>query len=205
MKLENISIEAFRAGDHEVFKQVFNDMFPYLKFWLLRKFPNVNVMDVEDCLSEAFYKLFTYRQRIRDIDHIKQVLFLVCKHRVIDRWRLNVRTSPIVYDVLDEDDPLDEERWARTINLQVAATIEDSEDESGIEYLRKRMYYFIDRLPKMRRIVILLTIQGWPAKKIAAKLGLSPQTVNNHRNKAMKFIESRIPEARGRRKILCVK
>ena len=202
----NINLQSFRDGDQQTFKTVFDFLYPQIKKWMLWKFNNLSEEDAEDFAAEAFYELYHRRATIRDFAHIRQVLFLVCKHRVIDRHR--AKKNKIVSLVSDVsyigDESYNEQYMENLISLQVADELYYPMEEPLIESWKRQLNEVISGLPKMKRVILLLSAQGWSKNKIADKLGLKPQTVLNHRIRAMHKIEKAIPDAIGSRKRLTI-
>lgn len=154
-----------------------------LKAYLRSSFPAVR--DVEDVVQESYVRVWKAKA-IQPIRSAKSLLFTVARHLALNVIRKNHR-SPVfaVTDlerlcVLDNDTP-------------DAARAADSAQE--IELLAAA----IDSLPaRCRAIFILRRLQGVPQKEIAARLGLSEETVQrqaaNGLCRCQKFILRRLKE-----------
>jgi len=161
-----LNLDSFRAGDHDAFKQVF-----YANTDLLRRYLSANWKRIpsdvkEDIISEVFYKLYTHRDRIRDEKHIIQYLLVSLKHAIYDLYDKNKK--PFVdIEVLPQTAYFQEETIDKT------------------DY-RKLLRDAVNKLPKQRRqTILLLFYENKSMREVCEILGISYQTVMNHRNIAI--------------------
>lgn len=151
-----------------------------LKSYLRRTFPSVR--DVEDVVQESYLRVWR-RNLERPIESAKSFLFQVARNLASNAARRD-RTSPIeqVSDfdhlrVVEDKVGLAEAVCARQ---EIACLLE------AIETLPRRC----------REIVLLRKIQGLSQKEIAARLGLSEQTVQVQACRGLKRLQ-RIMRERG--------
>jgi RNA polymerase sigma-70 factor (ECF subfamily) len=132
-----------------------------LRGYVKSAFPDVR--DVDDVVQESFLKIWR-RQAIAPVRSAKAFLFTVARNIALNTLRRQ-RRSPIIAVtdlnafgvVSDESDVVESIAAAQRIELLVDA---------------------VDSLPaRCREIFILRRLKGVPQKEIAARLGLSEQTV----------------------------
>jgi RNA polymerase sigma-70 factor (ECF subfamily) len=154
-------VEEPRPDHNKWFAQEVQPHEPILRSYLQGAFPSVR--DVDDVVQESYFRVWrTYATQ--PIRSAKAFLFTVARRLALDDIRRQ-RRSPII-DVTDLGAlfVLDDAPSAN----EAAATAE----EIGI------LVEAVDSLPaKCREIFILRRLQGVSQKEIAARLGLSEQTV----------------------------
>lgn len=60
------------------------------------------------------------------------------------------------------------------------------------EEIVRLLYLYIDDLPRMRKQIIKLSVNGFSGKEIADKLGISVNTVKVQKNKSIKYLRDRL-------------
>ena len=132
-----------------------------LKAHLRGSFPSVR--DVEDLVQESYLRVW-HRQLACPIASAKGFLFKVARRLALDTLR-HERHSP----------------FDRVTDLSVSRVIDNGPNVAEAACTRQEIEFLmeaIESLPhRCREIVMLRKIQGMPQKEIAAKLGLSEQTV----------------------------
>jgi RNA polymerase sigma-70 factor (family 1) len=166
----------FREGDRDAFKWIHDQMVRPLIYFA----ENIvySPVDAEDIVANAFYKLFNKRAELASYDHIKRWLYVIVRNEAIDYLRKKTKDRKLCED---------------TIFLQ-------SEVEANAETERVKTVIFetilkvIDKLPRQRKVVICLYFFGGKTtSEIADMLGLSTQTVLNHKTKALESIRKVLP------------
>jgi len=165
---EEAIMTAFREGNKEAFRIVYDHTVRPLTYFV----ENIirNQADAEDIVANGFHKLFHAREDMRTYEHIKRWLYVIVRNEAIDylRSRTRVRESQqdIAYLESGVDEHVETER-VRSILLQ------DINRE-------------IDRLPRQRKTILrLYFFEQKNTTEIAELLQLSPQTVLNHKTKAL--------------------
>ena len=135
-----------------------------LKSYLRGSFPHG--VDVDDVVQESYLRIWKARTA-QPIRFAKAFLFKVARHVAVDLLRRN-RLSPL--------DPLGDLAVSRVIeerpNAAEAITAQEKLD---------LLTHAVMALPaRCREVIMLHKIKGLPQKEVAARLGLSKRTVENH-------------------------
>lgn len=159
---------SFREGNKEAFRWVYDRMVRPLTYFV----ENIihSPVDAEDIVANAFYKLFHARTNMRSFEHVKRWLYVIVRNESIDYLRLKTKQKESKYDLAYLETGVEEQvetERVRTILLQ------DIHKE-------------IERLPKQRKTILrLYFFEQKNTSEIAEILKLSPQTVLNHKTKAL--------------------
>jgi len=165
---EDAVMVGFKEGNEAAFKAIYSTMSTPLLYFV----ENIihSQVDAEDIVANAFYKLYHAREGLRSIDHIKRWLYVIVRNESIDFLRLRARQQETKYDLAylepNADEQLETER-VRTVLLQdIRAAIEE--------------------LPRQRRKILrLYFFEEKSTAEIAEIMQLRPQTVLNHKTKAI--------------------
>lgn len=161
-------IISFREGNKEAFRLVYDQMVRPLMYFV----ENIihSQIDAEDIVANSFYKLFHAREGMKSFDHIKRWLYVIVRNEAIDYLRLKTKQRESQYDLAylesDFEEHVETER-VRTVLLQ------DIHKE-------------IEKLPRQRKTILrLYFFEEKNTSEIAQIMQLSPQTVLNHKTKAL--------------------
>jgi len=132
-----------------------------LKAWLRGRYPSVR--DVDDIVQESYLRIWKARE-LHPIDSAKAFLFRIARNLALDTIR-HERLSPI--NVVTD--------------LSLLFVVDDKPDAAALATRQQEIELLveaIDALPaRCREIFILRKLRGVSQKNIAARLGLSEQTV----------------------------
>lgn len=143
---------------------------PALRAYLLKRFPSLP--DHDDLVQETYRRLLRMRDRGR-LTYVKAFLFTAARNVAIDmfRRRRNAAHEPISDS---EEMPLLEER-------------RDVFDALDQQQRRELLVEAVTALPaRCREVMLLRHREGLSYKEIAARLGISPQTVKVHMVKGVR-------------------
>jgi RNA polymerase sigma factor (sigma-70 family) len=167
-------IEAFRRGDTPAVKAVHDKYFDQLFYVAKRIIKDEN--HALDVIGETFLEMSKVIRQFNDLEHIRKFLFKTIGHRAINKLkklnteRLNHQElrylSPRATDFLDQD-----ELMAECLDI---------------------LYQEIEALPTQARQVIKHVLDKKPTGEIAELMGISQQTVLNHKSSAMKALKIKI-------------
>jgi RNA polymerase sigma factor (sigma-70 family) len=165
---EEAIIHAFRDGDKDAFREVYDKMVRPLTYYV----ENIifSTVDAEDIVASAFSKLYNARTGMRSVEHIKRWLYVIVRNESIDYLRLRSRLreshSEVAYLEAESDDQHETERVKSALFQDVLSEIE--------------------KLPRQRRTILrLYFFEQKTTAEIAQLMGLNTQTVLNHKAKAL--------------------
>jgi len=159
---------SFRDGSREAFRLVYDQMVRPLTYFV----ENIihSQVDAEDIVANAFYKLFHARTSMRSFEHIKRWLYVIVRNESIDYLRAKNRAKESQYDIAYLESGIEEE----------------AETERVRTVLLQDIHKEIERLPKQRKTILrLYFFEQKNTSEIAEIMQLSPQTVLNHKTKAL--------------------
>lgn len=165
---EEAILLSFREGNKEAFRLVYDQMVRPLSYFV----ENIihSQVDAEDIVANAFYKLFHARANMRSFEHIKRWLYVIVRNESIDYLRAKTRQKESQYD----------------LSYLESGTEEQAETERVRTVLLQDIHKEIERLPKQRKTILrLYFFEQKNTSEIAEIMQLSPQTVLNHKTKAL--------------------
>lgn len=159
---------SFREGNKEAFRLVYDQMVRPLTYFV----ENIihSQVDAEDIVANAFYKLFHARANMRSFEHVKRWLYVIVRNESIDHLRAKSRQKESQYDLAYLESGIEEQ----------------AETERVRTILLQDIHKEIERLPKQRKTILrLYFFEQKNTSEIAEIMQLSPQTVLNHKTKAL--------------------
>jgi RNA polymerase sigma-19 factor, ECF subfamily len=159
---------SFREVNKEAFRWVYDRMVRPLTYFV----ENIihSPVDAEDIVANAFYKLFHARANMRSYEHVKRWLYVIVRNESIDYLRAKTRQKESQYDLAYLETGIEEQ----------------AETERVRTILLQDIHKEIDRLPKQRKTILrLYFFEQKNTSEIAEIMQLSPQTVLNHKTKAL--------------------
>lgn len=162
---ESDSIQALQSGDMAAFREVFDRYYPKVLAFL-RSFLQSGD-DAEDVAQNVFVKLWMKREELLYMDHLDWYLFRMTMNMAINFSKTRKRYS-----------------WMDGMDVPSSSDVENRMDSrSRLAAVAKT----VSGMPEKRKEVFILSrLHGLSHKEIAAKLKLSPKTVENHINLALK-------------------
>jgi|ERR1700677_4908322 RNA polymerase sigma factor (sigma-70 family) len=168
---EDAIMLAFREGDKEAFREVYDRMVRSLTYFV----ENIifSPIDAEDIVANAFTKLYHARSGMRSIEHVKRWLYVIVRNESIDYLRLRSRQ--------------------RESHTEVAYLGAVSDDHHETERVKSAVFQGllqeIEKLPRRRKAILrLYFFEQKSTAEIAKQLGLNSQTVLNHKAKALESL-----------------
>ena len=127
-------------------------------------------MDAEDIVGNAFYKLFHARTALRSYEHVKRWLYVIVRNEAIDYLRAKTRQRESKHDLAYLESGIEEH----------------AETERVRTVLLQDIHKEIEKLPRQRKTILrLYFFEQKNTTEIAEMMQLSPQTVLNHKTKAL--------------------
>ncbi len=169
-------------GDEPAFRQLFYA-------WKDRLFgfvANISKSDslAEDIVQEVFLKVWNQREKLLHVSHFSGFLFEVAQNSAIDQLRKLSRESAFLSSI--QMGQL--QQWRETPEHNLTS-----------KELKELLQQALDQLPaRQKEVFILHQQEGFKHDEIAAQLGLSLSTVQNHMFRALenlrKQLAGRFPE-----------
>jgi len=165
---EEAIMHSFREGNKEAFRIVYDQLVRPLTYFVANIIKSEH--DAEDIVANAFYKLFHARDGMTTYEHVKRWLFVIVRNESIDYLRMKTRQRESKVDLAYMDNGVEEHVETERVRTVL---IQDIHRE-------------IEKLPRQRRTILrLYFFEEKNTSEIADILQLSPQTVLNHKTKAL--------------------
>jgi RNA polymerase sigma-70 factor (ECF subfamily) len=162
-------IQALKAGSHKAFDGIY-EMYAKRLYAYSLQFTKSSE-DAEEIVQDVFVKLWTNREKIKQEDTLRSLLFIMTKRHLINAFHSKIN-EPVYEDFVDYKN-----------ELSVSDTGQHLEYEEFVQKLEKA----IKQLPStQQKVVNLSKIDQLSNKEIAEKLSLSEQTVKNQLSIALK-------------------
>ena len=174
--MEGFNLSDFRDGDEGAFKWVYDRLGKALLYFVQNIIDSQP--DAEDIVASAFSKLYTRgRGGMESYEHIKRWLYVIVRNEAIDYLRYKARS--------------------REVHQDLSYFGEKGEERVDLEMLRssllQNLHEAIAQLPRQRKaIVTLYFFQRMTTADIAQRLNISPQTVLNHKTRALESLRKTV-------------
>lgn len=171
---DRILLAALSQGDEEAFDAVFRNYYPKIKFFATRLCGDE--AEGENIAQDLFMQLWIRRDRLTDIQHLENYIYTMAKRASFEQIRRSLRRRRVRLDTPAEasDDALD--------------------DELHCKELMERIRQEVERMPKQRRRIFLMSrYEGLTNEQIAQELGLSKRTVETHITLALQQLRQFMP------------
>lgn len=163
------------AGDEQAFTQLFYRYLPRLQPFVAEivKTPTLT----EEMIQDTFLRIWLHRDQLPGIDNPRAWIYKIAAHRCFNHLSRLTRERKVLNALAHtaaEDDPATH----RELNLRELRTaVEDA----------------VQQLPERRRLIYTLSrTEGLTIPEIAARLGLSTNTVKNTLVHALSFIREQL-------------
>ena len=159
---------AIKKGDDAAFELAFKQWRSKGYYYFLRKTNSEE--DAKDLIQSTFLKLWNYRNSINTDFSLDQQLFHIARTVLIDHIRKANKQKEINAEV------------------DVVTRQKSLENFQSMEFDTKRqMQRILKDMPELRRKVFELNkLEGYSYKEVAAHLGISEKSVDNHLVKALR-------------------
>jgi RNA polymerase sigma-70 factor (family 1) len=164
---------AFRKGEEKAFGEVY-ELFSGPIYLFARRILNSDT-EAQDVTAETFMKLWNLRDNFETIQNIKAFLYITVRNGCFNILRKRKNTI----------------RHKEDLNYLLSQNEEgpSQQDEIKAEVL-KNILRELNNLPKQcRQVVEFSFIKGLKNTEIATELGLSLQTVKNHKNRGLRILK----------------
>ena len=180
--LDASSITAFRYGDHEVFRQIFNIYRPKLYIFCRR---HLEKEDAEDIVAETFATLWERREKMDSVLHIERSLYTVAHNKCINLGRrLTIKRGIFVpSDGNDPDSPDEIVHNNNTTDQDILLS------EIQYDIMIRQLHHEMEMLPpECHTAFSLHQLEKKTAMEIASIMNIDIRKVNNLCAKAKRLI-----------------
>ena len=168
-------IERFKLGDYKAFTLIYNRYAKSLFSYSLQYTKRVE--DAEEIVQDVFVRLWRQRERVRQEDTLRSLLFIMAKNMLINAYRLRVN-QPSYEDYLNYVDKL---------------TTDDTRNRVDYSDFLKSFHKVLRTpAPTQRKAIMLSRIQQLSIKEIAEHLSLSEQTIKNQLSLGLKKLRTEL-------------
>lgn len=175
--LQSIEIKDLQAGKHNVYEELFNNLYSPLCSYAFSIIKNTE--EVEDIVQKTFYKLWDQRENIDIKTSIKSYMYRMVHNACLNKIRQTKTRA--------EHNTLyayEKEEYVNDI-------------EQGVYHseLEQNIMNCIESLPpKCREVFKMSRVEQLSYAEIAAKLDISTNTVENHIAKALKILRENLKD-----------
>jgi RNA polymerase sigma-70 factor (ECF subfamily) len=172
---ESLLISSLKKGSSKAFDRIYQMYAKRLYAYCLQftKSP----IDSEDIVQDVFVKLWMNREKIRQEDTLRSLLFIMTKHRIINAFHSKI------------NQPVYEEYVNYKGEMSINDTGQHLEYQEFVEKLEKALKTLS---PTQQKVITMSKIEQLSNKEIAAKLSLSEQTVRNQISVGLKNLKQEL-------------
>lgn len=173
---DHIVLPGFKEGDIRVFQHVFEEYFPALCYFAERLIEDRE--EAEDIVLDIFTRLWQRKEGFETQTNIKAFLYISVRNTCLNflkyRQRKTEQKKELQY-VTDTNASIGYDY--ELINTMVMQEIKKQVDELP---------------PQCRQVFMLIFFENLSAVEVAARMGISPKTVHNQKQKAVHLIRSEL-------------
>jgi RNA polymerase sigma-70 factor (ECF subfamily) len=164
-------IDLLKIDDEAAFAEIYKRYAKSLADFTASKL--FNLEDAQDIIHDLFVKLWEERKRLNITSNLKNYLFTITRHRIIDKIRRNITR----------------EEYAVMLQSLANAHQPNVEQQMAAKELQQTIENLLNELsPKVKEIYRLSREENLSISEIARKLELSEQTVKNQLSTALSHI-----------------
>jgi RNA polymerase sigma factor (sigma-70 family) len=148
----------------------------------------VDASDAEDILQEVFYELVEAFRMMKPIEQVTAWLFRVARNRITDLFRSRSRESQRKQPVRVSED-------GELLSLEDLLPSPDAGPEAAYarRVLLEQLDEALDELPpEQREVFVAHEFMGYSFKELAAKTGLSVNTLPSRKHYAVQHLRERL-------------
>lgn len=132
---------------------------------------------IDDILQEVFVKVWMNRKNIKKVETYNAFLYTITKNTLLNEIRSRLKSEEFRTD------------------LFYKSVASEFITQEAVEYndIRKQVDQLVLQLPEKRRKIYLMSREeGKPNAEIAAELGISVKTVEDHMTHSLRFLKDRL-------------
>ena len=184
---EKETIAMLRQSSQWAFETIFNKYSGELYIYCLQFTKSRE--KAKDIVHDVFIRLWLNRDKLKDVDSLRPLLFQMSKRQLINAFRSNVN-SPVFEQYVEQKD------YRR------------SETCSNIEYEEfvSLLHRCLEKLPKQQRVIVSKSkLENLSPSEISKELNISIQTVRNQLSQGLKEIRKLLSNSLMRFVLLFIK
>jgi RNA polymerase sigma factor (sigma-70 family) len=186
--MDGASLEPMALEQDQRISEVVRREQSRLRNFIRRRVPDPR--DAEDILQDVFYELVEANRLLMPIEHVTGWLFRVARNRITDLFRKKKPESFSDTAVADEDDEL----------LQLEDLLPSPAAGPEALYARKllldELELAVDELPEeQREVFVAHELEGRSFKEMAARTGVSVNTLLSRKRYAVLHLRERLQRA----------
>lgn len=175
--LKNIKELVLQLGNNDktALDELYNYYYPRL-YSFAKRFLKVED-DINDILQDVFVKLWENRKNIKNVETFNAWIFTITKNTVVSYFREKIKLTEFESRVKE------------------MATTEGYLTDTTAEYddIKGKVGQLIEKLPEKRKQIFKLSReQGFSNKEIAAEMGISVKTVEDHIMHSIRFLKDNL-------------
>lgn len=165
-------IRAIKRGDDHSFQEVYYQYHQAIYHYIIKKTQSHYI--AEEIVQITFFKLWKYRHSLKEEIPLLMQLFRIARTSLINELKKKQYTE----DYHEHQRHFEEDNYSHVLEQVV------------YEDVQSHLHSLINKLPPVRKKVFELSrFKGMTYKEIAEMLSISPKTVENHINLALKYIK----------------
>jgi RNA polymerase sigma-70 factor (ECF subfamily) len=166
MNEETQIVKELASGSHEAFKTLYTKYYPKVKYFITHLIKTEAI--AAELSQDVFLKIWEHRAKMAALQSFNAYVYRAAKNTALNYLEHKYIEDMYVEKFGSEPEPSDEDEWkAKEIELLEQLTV--------------------SRMPPQRKAVYEMSrMEGLSNEAIAAKLGVSKKTVENHLNLALK-------------------
>lgn len=173
--IEKEMLLRLQQGDEQAFLWIYHAYKSPIGYKLLRLLKSETL--VEEMMQDIFLKVWEHRASIDVEKSFKAYLYRISQNMVIDLFRRAKKEKAILEEIIAG-------------NTELYTHIEESIFQKENASLLNRL---IEQLPAQRKkIFIACKLEGKSYKEVADQYGITASTVNDHLQKAMHYLKSKL-------------
>jgi RNA polymerase sigma-70 factor (family 1) len=171
--MESRWVAALKNGNAQAFDELFRLYGKRLYHFSLGYLKSK--IDAEEVVQEVFMKIWHNRSSLNPELSFNAYLFKIAYRHIAERFRKITQEKKYLHDIASE-------------TLVFTA---DMDERSNYQSLLELVERLIQKLPeRQKEVIILRRIEGLSVADIAARLDISPKTVEHHITEALKNIKA---------------
>lgn len=172
-----ILVRALKGGDVGAFDQLF-DLYGKRLFHFSYGYLKSRE-DAEGVVQETFLKIWRNRKQLNPDLSFKAYVFKIAYHQILELFEKNSQRQAYQHKIIEE----------------AIVFTDEANERLNYQLLLEKVESLIQKLPPRQRDILLKRRkEGIPVKEIAAELGISAKTVENHLTEALKNLRKGLCE-----------